>query len=169
MGERIAQVRTDFALPAAHASGPCRPEIPGIGGQTFPTPNEGFRINESLARIAVITFFTVFKSGREDDGRVAGNGREAIKRFREVCLERAFSEPEERAVFDALYKRLEQARDGLLAHDDGSAQEMEQYGNISSFRPQDGGVAPEDAGLLLVCAERLLAAVKSMCALPPPG
>ena len=77
-------------------------------------------------------------------------------------------EPAERAIFDALYKRLKQARDGLLAHDDGSAQGMEHYGNFSSFRPQDAGVAPEDVGRLLICAERLLAAVKSMCALPPP-
>ena len=86
-----------------------------------------------------------------------------------IRLMRIFKhEPAERAIFDALYKRLEQARDGLRAHDGGSAQGMERYGNFSSFRPQDAGVAPEDVGRLLICAERLLAAVKSMCALPPP-
>jgi len=130
--------------------------------QSFPTPVDGALISTSLAQMAVITFLTVFKPGTEDKGNVAGNRDAPIASFREACVRQAFPEASDRAAFVALCQRLEEARDCLLAHADGGAQEMEHSENLSSFGPQDGGVALEDIGPLLDCVERLLKAVQIM-------
>lgn len=129
--------------------------------QAFPTPVEGFAIGRDLAHMAAITFLTVFKSGREDKGNVAGNARPAVRNLRDECVQRAFPEASDRAAFDALLERLERARDGLLAHADGSAQEVEHSDRLTSFRPQNEGVTSEDLASLAHCAEKLLEAVKA--------
>ncbi len=123
--------------------------------QTFPTPVDGFVIGKGLAQMAVITFLTIFKAGWEDKGNVAGNASPAVRKFRDECVQRAFPEVSDRAAFDALLKRLEHARDGLLAHADGSAQEVEHSERLTSFRPQDEGVTADDLASLVHCAQKL--------------
>ena len=128
---------------------------------TFPTPVECVVIGKNLAGMAVITFLTMFKSGWEDKGNVAGNGSPAVGKFREECVQQAFPNESDRREFDDLYKRLERARDGLLAHADGSAQEVEHSEKLTSFGPQGGGITAEDLALLLACAEKLQKVVQA--------
>lgn len=128
---------------------------------TFPTPIECIVIGKNLAGMAVITFLTMFKSGWEDKGKVAGNGSPAVEKFRDECLQQAFPNESDRREFDDLYKRLERARDGLLAHADGSAQEVEHSEKLTSFGPQGGGITAEDVALLMTCAEKLQKVVQA--------
>lgn len=128
----------------------------------FPTPVDGAYIMRGMAEMAVITFLTVFKSGRALDGEVAGNLVHEIKAFREQCLAAAFPDAADRSAFDSLLNRLECARDGLLAHADGAAQEMGFTGAITSFSPQDNGVSREDVALLLESAVKLSEVVRTL-------
>lgn len=142
--------------------------------QTFPTPLEGFQIGTTLDQMAVITFLTIFNAGFEDEGKVAGNRVAAIASFREECIQKAFPQTVDRQAFDAMLERLKKARDGLLVHADGGAQEMEHHGILSSFKPQHGGVTPGDCSSLLQCASKLLgvmseARVPQAATLQPPG
>ncbi|MBB6582227.1 hypothetical protein [Ralstonia solanacearum] len=132
-------------------------------GQTFPTPSECFTISRYLTQMAVITFMTMFNKGFEDKGNVAGNLEADVESLREACLQQAFPEASDRAAFDALFERLKAARDGNLAHADGSAQGMEHYsGSVASFGPLDGGAPLDEVRSLLPYAERLLQAVDAM-------
>ena len=121
----------------------------------FPTPIDGANIMRGMAEMAVITFLTVFKSGRALDGDVAGNLVFEMKAFRAQCVAVAFPDAADRSAFDSLLNRLEYARDCLLAHADGAAQEMEFAGALTSFGRQDNGVSHEDVALLLECAVKL--------------
>lgn len=128
---------------------------------TFPTPVECIVIGKNLSAMAVITFLTMFKSGYEDKGNVAGNGSPAVAKFRDECVRQAFPNGSDRCEFDDLYKRLERTRDGLLAHADGTAQEVEHSEKLTSFGPQGGGITAEDLALLLICAEKLQKVVQA--------
>jgi hypothetical protein len=118
-------------------------------------------IMRGMAEMAVITFLTVFKSGRALDGDVAGNLVHEVKAFRAQCVATAFPDAAARSAFDSLLNRLEYARDGLLAHADGAAQEMEFTGALTSFGPQDNGVSHEDVAMLLKGAVKLSEVVRT--------
>jgi hypothetical protein len=127
----------------------------------FPTPIDGATIMRGMAEMAVITFLTVFKSGRALDGDVAGNLVHEMKAFRAQCVATAFPDAAARAAFDSLLNRLECARDGLLAHADGAAVGMECNGALTSFGSQDNGVSQDDVALLLECAMKLSEVVRT--------
>lgn len=127
----------------------------------FPSLFEAGLVKHGMAQMAVITFLTVFKSGRALGGDVAGNATLEIRTFRERCVAMAFPAASDREAFEDLLARLENARDGLLAHADGSAQQFEFAESVTSFGSHDAGVSRDDAALLLECAQRLSEVVQT--------
>ena len=117
-----------------------------------------------MAQMAVTTFLTVFKNGWGADGKVAGNLVDEMKAFRAQCVTMAFPDAFDRSQFNSLLQRLEYARDSLLAHADGAAQQMTFSGTLTSFGPQDGGLSREDVALLLDYALKLSEVVRTTSA-----
>jgi hypothetical protein len=85
----------------------------------FPTGHECGAIVDATASYAVVAFMRMFNKGFPAPGLALGNMTAAARAERELVVSAAFP-GDEREVFDALLKQVENARDQFLAHSDAS-------------------------------------------------
>ena len=117
--------------------------------------------SDACQMLAIVFFCQVLKSGFAEANAVSGNQPQFVAEHLEALYKLAAFTPEDRSVFELLRKRIETARDGMLAHADGKAYAFRE--NLAGFSINLPSKALEqvDFALFAIMVKRLQEALRA--------
>lgn len=109
-------------------------EFSGTYPKEYPAFTDCIQIRNYMHMLAVVLFCQILKSGRYDEGSVAGNTKHFIQTHLEEILHSVFPTTSERERFEQFKDAFLIARDKMIGHADGPAFGLQHGTQVSRMK-----------------------------------